>query len=135
MTGLENDMQSLNTMMAHKPTMRYIVVRRKIAREDGKVVNFEVSDEATIEKARERLSSYIDDYKKEFNIVISDWDKQMMISEDNKFEWPCVLGLYSVRVFDALDYTKESSSGYFWQFDENGIPVSCSANEKCEGTR
>ena len=130
MTGLENDMQSLNTMMANKPTRRYIVVRRKIAREDGKVVNFEVFDEATIEKARERRSSYIEDYKKEFNIVISDRDKQMMISEDNTFEWPCALGLYSVRVFDALDYTAESSSGYFWKFDEKGIPVSCSANGK-----
>lgn len=116
--------------MADKPTKRYIVVRRKIAREDGKVVHFEVFDEATIEKVRERVSSYVEDYKKEFNIVFSDRDKQMMISEDNNFEWPCTVGMYSVRVFDALDYTKESSSGYLWQFDEKGIPVSCSANGK-----
>ena len=130
MTDLDNDMQSLNTMMDRKSARRYIVVRRKIARKDDKVVHFEVFDEATIEKARERLSSCVDDYKKEFNIVFSDWDKKMMISEDNKFEWPCACGLYSVRVFDALDYTKESSSGYLWQFDEKGIPVSCSANGK-----
>lgn len=130
MFSLENDVKNLNVIMADKPTKRYIVVRRKIAREDGKVVHFEVFDEATIEKVRERVSSYVEDYKKEFNIVFSDRDKQMMISEDNNFEWPCTVGMYSVRVFDALDYTKESSSGYLWQFDEKGIPVSCSANGK-----
>ena len=126
MISLENDITSLNTMMSGQLTKRYIVVQREIAREDNKVVRFRLYDEATINGAREKLSSCVDDYKKEFTIVFSDWDKQMMISEDNKFEWPCTRGKYSVRVFDALDYTNESSSGYLWQFDEQGLPVSCS---------
>lgn len=125
MINLTDDIVDLNKNAAEHPTRRYIIIQRKIKKDDGKIVQFRLFDADSIADARKIMSQCVDDYKVGFNMVFPDETKQMLICE-NKFELPCACGMYVVNVYDALNFAGETSSGYLWQFNNQGVPVSCS---------
>ena len=123
MINFDNDLAELNTELATKPSLRYVVVQRKL-RVDGEVMQFRFYDADTHEKAREKMSMLLEDYRKGFNLVFVGDTKEMLMGTDH-FEQPCSCGTYIIDIYDSCDYTDECAAGYVWQFGNRGTPVSC----------
>ena len=133
MISFKNDVIGLNAKMAVTPTKRFIVVRRHIEYDSNEVQMFELyNDAASLDDAREVLSQAIEAFRMEFNLVLNG-DTKHMLAQDNCFNFPVKDGTCVIKIYDAFDFDVEPSDSYVWQFDEQGIPVSCSANGEMRG--